>query len=443
MRFKKRRIMKVIFPFVFASSMVLLFVFTKMGRIRIGDVKDDHSRLNKLEFVLEQTEFTSKILSAVSMSFDNYLKKCPLEDELRPISGQCLSSYGFSSTLLESIETLHILGLKERYVKAKELIKTNFSCLNLKWTNRRELFSRAIGALIGSYLLTRDSLFVKKACECADAILSFDTSTVIPPFINILEKRTRVHGWQAGSSLMDIISGLPELLSLYALTNSERYSIGYLSILNNLPSYPENLKPFHSFYNIETREPTSDIQRIDGLTAGFLHNLAIAQKLKPMRKLKELLSVSMSNLSSLGHYSALYPLYETAHIAQSMDIEVNYSVDVEFADIFALKSGSNYESFEFDATVLRTGITEKKQSIKEIITESLSKCKVANGFTGLRRNNRGVNLTDIQHSSFIGEWMNIAAWIASNKTDVFGRSVFNERGHLLYSPDIFANDIEN
>ena len=97
---------------------------------------------------------------------------------------------------------------------------------------------------------------------------------------------------------------------------------------------------------------------------------------------------------------------------------------------------------KFDATILRTEINNRRDEIKRIIANSLQKCEFNFGYSGLRRSNQGVRPTDIQHSSFFGEWMNLASWLISDKIDLFSRAVFNERGHLLYSPDII-NDIDD
>jgi hypothetical protein len=47
-------------------------------------------------------------------------------------------------------------------------------------------------------------------------------------------------------------------------------------------------------------------------------------------------------------------------------------------------------------------------------------------------------MDDVQHSSFFGEWIALGAWVASGMGRFLETAVLNERGHILYAPDVVA-----
>ena len=375
-------------------------------------------------------DFGKQLVAALALAFDEYFQRCPNDDELRPLSGGCVSSYGFSSSLLESVEVLFLLGMKDRYRAAREKIKWKLDCSKLGWVNRREFFSRAIGSLIGSYLVTGDRMFLQKACDCVDTVLSIPNS--FAPFVNLVQRKVRVRKWQEGSSILDIISGLPELLRLHLLTKNTSYSAAYLHILSSLPQFGnETLLP--SFYDVKKK--ISFPQVVDAITVGFVYNLYISNKIKPMKKLQDLLASSISKigLTDLRNSSILCCLvdvlgHDACHFGrQTLE---PYFGQQSRTDI--VETELQYEGFTFSTATFRH-LSSQEELIQELIVTSLVECRSVHGFTGKRRNNINVSSSDIQHSSFFGEWMNLAAWLATKGADSYQRSVFNERGHLLYS----------
>lgn len=375
-------------------------------------------------------DFGKQLVAALALAFDEYFQRCPNDDELRPLSGECVSSYGFSSSLLESVEVLFLLGMKDRYRAAREKIKWKLDCSKLGWVNRREFFSRAIGSLIGSYLVTGDRMFLQKACDCVDTALSIPNS--FAPFVNLAQRKVRMRKWQEGSSILDIISGLPELLSLYLLTKNASYSAAYLHILSSLPEIG-NETLLSSFYDVKQKMSLPHV--VDAVTVGFVHNLYISNKIKPMKKLQDLLasSVSKMELTDLRNNSILGCLVDflgddVCHFGrQTLEAYLGKQSRTHI-----VKAQIQYEAFTFSTAPFRR-LFAQKELIQELIVQSLVECRSAHGFTGKRRNNINVSSTDIQHSSFFGEWMSLAAWLATNRTDSYQRSVFNERGHVLYS----------
>jgi hypothetical protein len=95
-------------------------------------------------------------------------------------------------------------------------------------------------------------------------------------------------------------------------------------------------------------------------------------------------------------------------------------------------------SFRFDASLLRAQ-PQNVDTIKDVITKALERGRFGQGFSGLAVTNmKATIMDDVQHSSFFGEWMALGAWIAAGMGQFLETAVLNERGHILYAPDVMT-----
>jgi hypothetical protein len=168
--------------------------------------------------------FILLLRNATTFALTSYLNHCLGSDEVNPLDGSCSETYGFQATLLESIETLRLLRLDSLFNHTLSILKSNFSCERLGFVNRYELWSRAIGSLIGSYFLTGDHFFIDSAEKCASLALVPDRAFKFKSaFVNLKTGNVKRRIWQNGTSLREIGTGLPELLSLYEITSNRTY----------------------------------------------------------------------------------------------------------------------------------------------------------------------------------------------------------------------------
>jgi hypothetical protein len=410
----------------------------------------DPSATPRIIFTIDLKDpFTAALRDAAKSAFSSYFDTCLSDDEFRPISKTCTSSFGFSATVFESLAPLFILGLAPEFGKAVTFIRDRFKCAELEWVNRREFFSRCIGSLIGCFVVTGDDFFLNKASEFADQILTFDRKNSIPAFVNFRNQSSRTPGWLNGTTIIDIISGLPEILAMHSLTQNEMFSIAYLSILNN---FPEWTRSFFSSYHLHNRMPASQMSLVDGASVGFIHNLLIAQKVRPMKKIEELLLRSLVNFTFwvARNSTVLEPMLEVVKYCEEKQNALpvfNLTAfeayeQKRFATGEELFKSAASPDFRFDTTYFRATLAvDSIEKVKKTILESLEVCKVGGGFTGFLSSNLRERMPDdVQHSSFFGQWMNLGAWIAAGKADIYARGVVNERGHLLYSKDIFNDE---
>ncbi|KAJ1915865.1 hypothetical protein H4219_004087 [Mycoemilia scoparia] len=124
------------------------------------------------------------VRNAMIHAWNGYQRYAADADELLPVSGRGDNSWGgWKMTAVDAIDTLHIMGLKEEFNKARETV------LNVDFTRTDPDFEasffestiRAVGGLISTYELSGDEAFLKKAQELGDVLMTaFNTPSHLP-----------------------------------------------------------------------------------------------------------------------------------------------------------------------------------------------------------------------------------------------------------------------
>lgn len=84
-------------------------------------------------------------------------------DELRPISKSYSEWFGLGLTLIDALDTMWILELKEEFEEAKSWVATELTFNKNVDVNLFESTIRILGGLLSTYHLTGDTLFLDKA----------------------------------------------------------------------------------------------------------------------------------------------------------------------------------------------------------------------------------------------------------------------------------------
>ncbi|KAF8840808.1 glycoside hydrolase family 47 protein [Paxillus ammoniavirescens] len=127
----------------------------------------------------------AQVKNAFLHAYHGYERFAFPHDELRPISNTSIDNFnGWGVTVVDSLDTMLLMGLEEEYERAIPLIKsTNFSLP----TNTRvpffETVIRYLGGLLSAYALSKDHLLRDKADELATKLSPiFNTSSGFPLF---------------------------------------------------------------------------------------------------------------------------------------------------------------------------------------------------------------------------------------------------------------------
>ncbi|VDO48813.1 unnamed protein product [Haemonchus placei] len=183
-------------------------------------------------------------ITMAKFAWDGYRKYAWGANELRPISktGHSASVFGTGdtgATIVDAIDTLWIMGLKEEYEQARSWIK-----LSLDFTRTAkgdlsvfETNIRFIGGLLSIYALTNDKMYVEKAEEIAKLLLpAFDTPTGIPyAVVNVVTGSAKNYGWASGQS------------SILSEFGSLQLEFDYLSHITGNKIYSDKIKRIREF----------------------------------------------------------------------------------------------------------------------------------------------------------------------------------------------------
>lgn len=131
------------------------------------------------------------VLKTFKKCWRSYETHAWLEDELQPISAKSKNTFGgWAATLVDSLDTLWIMGLKEEFHKAAEAAagidwaRTPDTACNMFETNIRHL-----GGLLAAFDLSQEPALLAKAVELGDMLYAgFDTPNHMPPFWLDFEK---------------------------------------------------------------------------------------------------------------------------------------------------------------------------------------------------------------------------------------------------------------
>uniref|UniRef100_A0AAQ5XV19 alpha-1,2-Mannosidase n=1 Tax=Amphiprion ocellaris TaxID=80972 RepID=A0AAQ5XV19_AMPOC len=206
----------------------------------------------------QTNERREKVKEMMKFAWDNYKRYAWGKNELRPLTrnGHIGNMFGGlrGASIIDSLDTLYIMGLMEEYNDAKEWVQTN---LDLNSNGEASLFEvniRYVGGLLSAYYLTGEELFKNKAMELGEKLLpAFNTPTGIPRgVINLGSGTIWSWGWaSAGSSILAEFGTLHlEFVHLTELSNNPVYTEKVMNIrklLNKIEKphglYPNFLSP--------------------------------------------------------------------------------------------------------------------------------------------------------------------------------------------------------
>ncbi|KDQ62916.1 glycoside hydrolase family 47 protein [Jaapia argillacea MUCL 33604] len=125
------------------------------------------------------------VVAAFKHAWLAYERDAMGDDEYHPIShkgSNLTEAGGIGYTVVDSIDTMLIMGLDEEYQRAREWIKTKMTLDRDANFNTFETTIRVLGGLLSAYhLSSEDPLFLERATDLADRLLTtFETPSGLP-----------------------------------------------------------------------------------------------------------------------------------------------------------------------------------------------------------------------------------------------------------------------
>ena len=186
----------------------------------------------------------AKVKAEAKKAWEGYKMYAWGHDEVRPVSKQPKDPFcGWAATLVDSLDTLWIMGMKEEFEEAVQAVK-NIDFTTTPYRTDIPVFEtiiRYLGGLIGAYDVSGGekggyTILLDKAVELAEVLMSvFDTPNRMPvlyyhwmPDENITPKRASV------VSVAELGSMTMEFTRLAQLTGKNKYYDAIARIVNEL-----------------------------------------------------------------------------------------------------------------------------------------------------------------------------------------------------------------
>jgi mannosyl-oligosaccharide alpha-1,2-mannosidase len=122
-------------------------------------------------------------------SWESYKRQAWMKDALKPISGKYVDQFsGWAATLVDSLDTLWMMGLRDEFYGAVEAVATiDFGNSTTPTVNTFETCIRYLGGLLAAYDLSGHEVLKQKAVEVGDLLYAgFNTKNGMPvDFINL------------------------------------------------------------------------------------------------------------------------------------------------------------------------------------------------------------------------------------------------------------------
>ncbi|KAJ6758920.1 ALPHA-12-MANNOSIDASE [Salix koriyanagi] len=172
-------------------------------------------------------ERREKVKEAMLHAWTSYEKYAWGHDELQPQTKDGVNSFGgLGATLVDSLDTLFIMGLHEQFQRAKEWVANSLDFNKDYEASVFETTIRVVGGLLSAYDLSGDKVFLEKAKNIADRLLpAWNSPSGIPyNIINLAHGSAHNPGWTRGNSILaDSGTEQLEFIALSQRTKDPKY----------------------------------------------------------------------------------------------------------------------------------------------------------------------------------------------------------------------------
>ena len=185
------------------------------------------------------------IVEEFQWSWNAYKKWAWGKDELLPLSKKSHQWFGIGLTLLDNLDTLWLLGLKEEFNEATKWVEHELNLDVDVDVNLFECTIRALGGLLSAHGLSNKHIFLEKAQELGNRLLpAFDSESGIPfSDVNLKKGTTHAPKWGSDSSTAEVTTIQLEFHRLTQITGDARFSKAADRVSDKIAEMAENISP--------------------------------------------------------------------------------------------------------------------------------------------------------------------------------------------------------
>lgn len=113
------------------------------------------------------------VVTAFKHAWKGYKLHCWGKDELKPISGGCSTWFNLGLTLVDSLDTMWLMGLTKEFSEARDWVAREMNVAQPRDVNLFETTIRVLGGLLSAFHLSKDQIFLDKAVSAPSLLLLF------------------------------------------------------------------------------------------------------------------------------------------------------------------------------------------------------------------------------------------------------------------------------
>ncbi|XP_026681851.1 endoplasmic reticulum mannosyl-oligosaccharide 1,2-alpha-mannosidase [Diaphorina citri] len=169
------------------------------------------------------------VVDAFRHAWSAYKKYAWGQDMLKPLSKSAHKWFGLGLTIVDSLDTMWIMGLHDEFTEASGWVRDEFRPSLESSTADVNLFEatiRVLGGLLSAYHFSADDLFISKALDIGEALLPcFEKSPSGVPYsdVNLASHIPHAPRWSPDSSTAEVTTLQLEFRDLSRVTKLKKF----------------------------------------------------------------------------------------------------------------------------------------------------------------------------------------------------------------------------
>eukprot|EP00924_Labyrinthula_sp_SR-Ha-C_P006785 maker-scaffold_8-snap-gene-0.32-mRNA-1 protein AED:0.22 eAED:0.22 QI:79/1/1/1/0.6/0.33/6/253/612 len=215
-----------------------------------GNLPDSNEEIENFSVKLaSQTKI--KVKAMMKFAYGNYESRAFGSDELKPVSGKGDNPWGSHGvTLIDSLDTLWILGMKDEFYRARNWVRDNLDYEKVGVVSFFETTIRDLGGLLSAYYLSEDSVFLQKAHDLGLRLIKAFKNFNVPMGKVVLSNRklSKLRAPMGDTFLAEVGSCQLEFIALSNLTGDaqfEKAAMKAIKFLEKKTKSKDGLFPTH------------------------------------------------------------------------------------------------------------------------------------------------------------------------------------------------------
>ncbi|XP_013140032.1 PREDICTED: endoplasmic reticulum mannosyl-oligosaccharide 1,2-alpha-mannosidase isoform X2 [Papilio polytes] len=181
------------------------------------------------------------VVESFKHAWKGYKERAWGHDNLKPVTGMAFDWFSLGLTIVDGLDTAFIMGLTDEYEEGKKWIKTELVFTKNKDVNFFEVTIRVLGALLTNYHFSHDKMFLEKAKDLGDRLMSAFSSPSGIPYsdVNLATRTAHAPEWSHYSTTAEVTTVQLEFRELSRATNNPAYEDAVAAVSEKIHQLPK------------------------------------------------------------------------------------------------------------------------------------------------------------------------------------------------------------